>query len=161
MNRKEFGAAIVKYGNRRNLNGPAMKLYRALKSYGDLTESEIFNGYETKLENDDEKKENDKVEEGKMKKIVVHTGNWGCGAFGGNVELHAILQVIAGVAAGVDEMYYHSVDDKAMVQVVAGCDVLLTEIIPNCKDKKGKIKRDLLMDELVKKGYRWGTPNGT
>eukprot|EP01084_Bolivina_argentea_P134355 237009_1 len=158
MSRKDFGAAIVKYGNNnKKLNGPAMKLYRTLKDYGDLSEIKIFDGYTIDNDNDDEKKQ----VELKMKKLVIHTGNWGCGAFGGNVELHAILQIIAAVSAGIDEMSYHAVNDKAMEQVFVGCDVLLNEIIPNCKDNKGKIKRDLLIDALVRKGYHWGTPNGT
>jgi hypothetical protein len=33
---------------------------------------------------------------------MVHSGNWGCGAFGGNVVLMALLQMVAARAAGVN-----------------------------------------------------------
>jgi hypothetical protein len=39
---------------------------------------------------------------------VVHTGHWGCGAFGGNRELMAALQVLAARWAGVDLLAFHT-----------------------------------------------------
>lgn len=42
-------------------------------------------------------------------RLELHTGNWGCGAFGGNVRLHTMLQMLAATAAGcVDRVIYHS-----------------------------------------------------
>jgi len=40
--------------------------------------------------------------------VAVHTGFWGCGAFGGNRVLMAMLQVIAAGAAGVDRLVFHA-----------------------------------------------------
>ena len=177
MTRKEFGAKIVEYGNgEKKLLGPSMKLFKALNGYGDLSETAIFDDYipissdkGDEDEDEDEDKRNDEngdeediknADNDEMKKIIIHTGNWGCGAFGGNVELHTILQIIAGVSAGVDEMIYHAVSEKSMISAVQGVETL-KELLTKCKDKKGKIKRDLLINELVSKGFKWGTPNGT
>eukprot|EP00727_Mastigamoeba_balamuthi_P014221 m51a1_g9421 putative tyrosyl-trna synthetase (580) ;mRNA; r:369834-373843 len=44
-------------------------------------------------------------------RVVVHTGAWGCGAYGGNVELMAAAQFAAARAAGVDEVVFHAIDD--------------------------------------------------
>jgi hypothetical protein len=38
---------------------------------------------------------------------VIHTGWWGCGAYGGNQELMALLQLVAAVWAEVDEVVFH------------------------------------------------------
>ena len=35
-------------------------------------------------------------------RIVVHSGNWDCGAFGGNIEMHTILQIIACIMGNID-----------------------------------------------------------
>lgn len=35
--------------------------------------------------------------------VVVHTGNWGCGAFGGSRPLMALLQCLAARSAGISE----------------------------------------------------------
>merc|ERR1719473_652325 len=42
--------------------------------------------------------------------VRVHSGHWGCGAYGGNKPLMAILQVIAAQLTGV-ELSYHAFDD--------------------------------------------------
>jgi hypothetical protein len=42
--------------------------------------------------------------------VVVHTGNWGTGAFGGDKVLMAALQMMAARLAGVDGLVYHTVD---------------------------------------------------
>ena len=39
--------------------------------------------------------------------VVIHTGFWGCGAFGGNRVLMAMLQVIAAQMAGLDRLVFH------------------------------------------------------
>ncbi|KAI8847053.1 hypothetical protein BC829DRAFT_444917 [Chytridium lagenaria] len=42
-------------------------------------------------------------------RVVVHTGFWGCGSFGGNRAVMAYLQMVAASAAGVDELHMHHV----------------------------------------------------
>ena len=41
-------------------------------------------------------------------RVVVHTGYWGCGAFGGNRELMALLQVLAARMAGIERLVFHT-----------------------------------------------------
>jgi len=43
----------------------------------------------------------------------VHTGFWGCGAFGGNRILMTMLQLLAADLAGVDLLFY-GVDDSGV-----------------------------------------------
>ncbi|MFO0615910.1 MAG: hypothetical protein U0414_25165 [Polyangiaceae bacterium] len=42
--------------------------------------------------------------------VVVHTGHWGTGAFGGDKVLMAVLQMFAARLAGIDRLVYHTVD---------------------------------------------------
>ncbi len=41
---------------------------------------------------------------------AVHTGFWGCGAYGGNRVLIALLQLIAARMAGLDSVVFHAGD---------------------------------------------------
>ncbi len=47
-------------------------------------------------------------ENSENKTPVIDTGNWGCGAFGNNFKVIALLQIAAARAAGVDLHYYPS-----------------------------------------------------
>jgi hypothetical protein len=42
--------------------------------------------------------------------VVVHTGHWGCGAFGGDKVLMTILQLLAAQLAGLDALVHHTFD---------------------------------------------------
>eukprot|EP00741_Cyanophora_paradoxa_P005333 tig00000880_g5172.t1 len=42
--------------------------------------------------------------------VVVHTGNWGAGAFGGNLVLSHLLQMAAARLAGLDRLVFHAFD---------------------------------------------------
>ena len=45
---------------------------------------------------------------GSPARVVVHTGYWGCGAFGGNRVLMAMLQVLAARMAGLERLVFHT-----------------------------------------------------
>jgi hypothetical protein len=44
--------------------------------------------------------------------IVIHTGFWGCGAFGGNRSLMAVLQILAAEMAGACRLVFHTGKDE-------------------------------------------------
>src|SRR5262249_17357234 len=43
-------------------------------------------------------------------RVVIHTGFWGCGAYGGNRVLMALLQLLAARLAGIDRFVFHTGD---------------------------------------------------
>ena len=53
----------------------------------------------------------------KLKKTIA-TGNWGCGAFGGDFELKFIQQWLAASYAGVEKLYYYTFKRKEMDSIV-------------------------------------------
>jgi hypothetical protein len=40
--------------------------------------------------------------------VVIHTGFWGCGAYGGNRILMALLQLLAARLARIDRLVFHT-----------------------------------------------------
>uniref|UniRef100_A0A8D2ZLQ1 poly(ADP-ribose) glycohydrolase n=1 Tax=Scophthalmus maximus TaxID=52904 RepID=A0A8D2ZLQ1_SCOMX len=48
---------------------------------------------------------------------AVATGNWGCGAFGGDTRLKALLQMLAAAEAGRDVAYFTFGDNQLMTDV--------------------------------------------
>jgi hypothetical protein len=89
--------------------------------------------------------------------MTIHTGNWGCGAFGGNVSLMALLQIAAACLAGAERIIYHSYDEKHAVLYRKGVRKL-KEIWP----KKGEsLSTFAMLSAVAEEGYEWGVGNGT
>ena len=69
--------------------------------------------------------------------LKVATGNWGCGAFGGDPVIKLIIQLIAATLAGKQEIRYHSFGDprinKAFCnKLTVRTDGLTAETSPLC-----------------------------
>jgi Poly (ADP-ribose) glycohydrolase (PARG) len=46
--------------------------------------------------------------------VIIHTGFWGCGAYGGNRVLMTILQILAAQLAGVNCLVFHTGDEAGI-----------------------------------------------
>ena len=85
---------------------------------------------------------------------VVHTGFWGCGAYGGNRTLMALLQLAAGRLAGVGRLVFHAVDEEGRRDLERGRKALAAEAAA----AGGSV--GALVDGLVKRRYTWGESDG-
>jgi len=92
--------------------------------------------------------------------VVIHTGNWGCGAFGGSVELHSLLQIVAANMAQVHKMGYHSFDKASMEKVCKACK-RLQKIFDDQNSDTYSMQWEDFINEIMNIGYSWGMPNGT
>ena len=86
--------------------------------------------------------------------VVVHTGFWGCGAFGGNRVLMTLLQTVAAQMAGLTKIVFHTGDpsgdrDLAEMRLTLG-DMTVDEAEPT----------DRLIDELEAMAFPWGESDG-
>ncbi len=83
----------------------------------------------------------------------IHTGFWGCGAFGGNRTLMTILQGLAAAAAGVKLVFWATEPNGVVTAQKAfiECDQLL-------KDHQGLLHN--IIPILDKKGFSWGQSDG-
>jgi len=86
--------------------------------------------------------------------VAVHTGFWGCGAFGGNRELMAMLQVVAAGMAGVERLVFYTFD--AAGSAVFERALATTARVTN--DSAGNTAA--LVRQLTSMGFEWGFSDG-
>jgi hypothetical protein len=56
--------------------------------------------------------------------VVIHTGFWGCGAFGGNRTMMVMLQLLAAHLAGVHRFVFHAVEPLGADQAEEAVEIL-------------------------------------
>lgn len=81
---------------------------------------------------------------------TVHTGFWGCGAFGGNRTLMPLAQLIAAHWAGIDRFVFHSVTRDG-TDAFAAARKRFDEILG-----RRPLQPRQLIDRLVEAGFAWG-----
>jgi hypothetical protein len=90
------------------------------------------------------------------RQIEVHTGYWGCGAYGGNRVLMALLQIIAASASGIDRLVFHTMTAEGMAPLQEARQRFTDEIAP----LGPKCKGDLLVMKIANMGFVWGEGDG-
>lgn len=92
----------------------------------------------------------------KQPTVIIHTGHWGCGAYGGNKELMCILQEIAAIVADIDTLVYHTFDKPGLNYVTEG-HKSLQELLSSSPNQT--ITQIFAVLENSKR-YRWGVSDG-
>jgi Poly (ADP-ribose) glycohydrolase (PARG) len=88
--------------------------------------------------------------------VVVNTGHWGTGAFGGNRVLMVALQIIEARLAGVDRLVYHTVDSAGSEAYQQGKRLVDERLLP-----AGAAPRvDAMVAALHAAGFAWGVSDG-
>mgnify|MGYP003393621908 CR=1 FL=1 len=85
--------------------------------------------------------------------VEIHTGFWGCGAFGGNRVLMTILQIVAARMAGVDRLVMHLGDSSGRRDLVEA-ERAIRVLYASETTVEG------LVSKLVARGDRWGVSDG-
>jgi len=86
-------------------------------------------------------------------RVVVHTGHWGTGAYGGDRVLMALLQLVAARLAGLESVVFHTVSSEGMAPVDAARDRLVTL-------GGGGQATDDVLDAIAAMGFVWGQSDG-
>lgn len=87
--------------------------------------------------------------------VVVHTGFWGCGAFGGNRTLTPALQIIAAHLAGLDRLMFHA-HSRSGVEQFEAARCLVDELLSRDPPRSS---RQIIAD-LVEMNFQWGQSDG-
>ncbi len=95
-------------------------------------------------------------ERGASCSTVVHSGFWGCGAFGGNRRLMVALQALAAQAAKVGHFIFHAGDAAGVAEAKWGLDV--GDTLASCCGSGCSL--DTLAGGGVMLAYRWGVSDG-
>ena len=87
-------------------------------------------------------------------RVVVHTGYWGCGAFGGNRVLMALLQVLAARMAGLERLAFHTGSPGGEAPLADALDLVaaLTGGAPMATED--------VLAAIEGQGFRWGVSDG-
>jgi hypothetical protein len=88
-------------------------------------------------------------------KTIIHTGFWGCGAFGGNRELMTIIQCFAADLAKVD-LEFWAVDDTGVQVAEESYETYQSIINPRAISKF----THPFLSRLVVRNYQWGESDG-
>jgi len=86
------------------------------------------------------------------RRTLIHTGFWGCGAFGGNRILMTMLQALAADLAGVN-LHFHAADESgaALVHQTLEQYRCLLESAPSLEQ---------LFDWIDQQAFQWGISDG-
>lgn len=83
--------------------------------------------------------------------VRIHTGNWGCGAFGGNKTVMYILQSVAADWAGAHEILFYDHDPVAMAEALRHLTLV----------RESSTGVDDLVEYMMAQSFPWGRSNGT
>lgn len=87
--------------------------------------------------------------------VTIHTGWWGCGAFGGNRVLMALLQILAAKMAGVGHLIFHigSETDRCQFNdALSFLDLVTAEALPTGVPA--------IVAEIEALKFHWGQSDG-
>lgn len=94
-------------------------------------------------------------ESGSGVKTVVHSGFWGCGAFGGNRLMMTMLQAIAASMAGIDHLVLHAADETGAATVQESLEMLERQVA-----SPGTVTTSELMRQILGLALEWGRSDG-
>jgi hypothetical protein len=86
--------------------------------------------------------------------VVIHTGYWGCGAYGGNRVLMPLLQMVAAVMTGVDALVFHAGPDVGPYETARH---LLNDLLPDGES----VSIDDLVWDILAQDFDWNVGDGT
>jgi hypothetical protein len=91
---------------------------------------------------------------GEGARVAIHTGYWGCGAFGGNRTLMALLQVLAAGAAHVDRLVFHTGQPGGEEPLAQALEIE-AELLGG-----GALETRALVSAVLAKRFMWGLSDG-
>jgi Poly (ADP-ribose) glycohydrolase (PARG) len=86
--------------------------------------------------------------------VVIHTGFWGCGAYGGNRVLMSLLQLLAARLAGIDRLIFHT-GEPAGAQSFAKAQQLLERLTIS-----SALEIADLLTAIEAMKFHWGVSDG-
>ncbi len=92
---------------------------------------------------------------GREAPVVVHTGYWGGGAFGGNRVLMSLLQVLAAELAGIDRLVFHTGHHFGSDPLDRALRLLRTDL-----GVEGAVPTAEIVVRIANFGFQWGNSDG-
>lgn len=86
--------------------------------------------------------------------VTIHTGYWGCGAYGGNRLLMALLQMLAAEFAGIPKLVFHVGDPSGQAPFEQAMAIF------NSIRLRKKLQSNQLIQEIYDMKFFWGVSDG-
>jgi len=88
--------------------------------------------------------------------VEIHTGFWGCGAFGGDRSLMTLLQLLAARLAGIDRLVFYTGAQSEVIAFEDGRSIL------RCLLEKLGPEPPLsnVVKDIVDHNFSWGISDG-
>lgn len=88
--------------------------------------------------------------------VVIHTGFWGCGAYGGNRILMALVQMLTACLARTHRLVFHTFD-PAGSEAFQAAEGVLDRV---WSSGEAVLSAETLVTNVHALGFRWGTSDG-
>lgn len=92
-------------------------------------------------------------------RCAIHTGFWGCGAYGGNPELMVSVQLLGARLAGVDELVFYLWDDAGLGRYERGRRIA-DEVLAAMVGMGVEERAEWIMGGLLARRFQWGMSDG-
>jgi hypothetical protein len=91
--------------------------------------------------------------------VVIHTGFWGCGAFGGNRVLTPAVQLLAARLAGIHRLVFHTGDsaDSAGTADFEAARTLAASVSPGPGQDRPVVA---VVEDLTERAFEWSAGDG-
>jgi hypothetical protein len=89
------------------------------------------------------------------KEVAIHTGFWGCGAYGGNRVLMTLLQLLAANLANINRLIYHTVDTNGAEIACRAIELFNKEF-----HSDSPLSPTNIIEKIVSHGFEWGESDG-
>lgn len=93
---------------------------------------------------------------GEASAVVVHTGFWGCGAYGGNRFIMTMLQRVAATLAGLDRLIFHAGFGRG----VEDHDIAVGRLTRDVFRGAAELETRDLLDRIAALRLEWGQSDG-
>lgn len=123
---------------------------------GDYTEREIEFIFETAYTAFAAARQESVSNDGTRVEAIIHSGFWGCGAFGGNRQLMVALQALAARATQINRLVIHAGDAAGVDEARRGLDVA-DSLAFRCG---ATCALDTIVGRALILGYTWGVSDG-
>lgn len=85
--------------------------------------------------------------------VRIHSGFWGCGAYGGNRVLMLLLQMLAAQLAGIDQITFHTGDGSGALPFQEAQEIYQ-------RIRESNLPVDQVIDLVVGYHFEWGESDG-
>lgn len=85
---------------------------------------------------------------------VLHTGFWGCGAFGGNRGLMVAMQILAARWSGVNTLVFHALDELGSEEIARAQSLVEHDLV------SGRTRTEDVIQRVASLGFEWGVGDG-